>query len=283
MSSTVLDPPLVPAAAPPAAARPPGAARRLGRRLIGLRKLTGLVAVLLAWQWGTAHGDAWGAMTPSPAEVGAAAAELLRSGELADHLAVSLGRVGAGLAIGLGAGLLLGLGAGLLRLVEDVVDAPLQALRMLPHLALLPLFIIWFGIGEQSKVTLIAVGAVFPLYLNVLHGIRGVDERLVESARSCGVRGPALVRRVILPGALPQILIGLRQALGVGWLGLVVAELVNAEAGIGFLLNDAKEFLRTDKIFVVLVLYALFGVATDQLVRFVERRALAWRRGFAGE
>ena len=256
--------------------------RRLARRATPARRVTGLIAVLVLWQVGATAG--WlGTTTPSPTAVIDAARELIGNGELAHHLGVSLTRVAKGLAIGLSAGLLLGLAAGLLRLAEDLVDAPIQSLRMLPHLALVPIFIIWFGIGETSKIALIAIGPIFPLYLNVLHGIRGVDERLVESARSCGVTRLGLIFRVILPGALPQILVGLRQALGLGWLSLVVAEQTATTSGIGFLMNDAREFLRTDVIFVVLVIYALLGLFTDLFVRLIERRALAWRRGFAGE
>jgi sulfonate transport system permease protein len=256
--------------------------RRLLRRVTPARRVTGLVAVFVLWQVGANLG--WlGTTTPSPTDVVNAARELIASGELAHHLGVSLARVAKGLAIGLTVGLLLGLAAGLLRLAEDLVDAPIQSLRMLPHLALVPIFIIWFGIGETSKIALIAIGPIFQLYLNVLHGIRGVDDRIVESARSCGVGRLGLIFRVILPGALPQILVGLRQALGLGWLSLVVAEQTATTSGVGFLMNDAREFLRTDVIFVVLVIYALLGLATDLFVRLIERRALAWRRGFAGE
>jgi sulfonate transport system permease protein len=285
MSSSVLDRHAAPPApsVPPAAGAPTTPAwRRALTALTPVRRVTGLVAVLILWQVGATSG--WlGSTTPSPAEVIAAGGELIGNGELAHHLGVSLTRVAKGLAIGLSIGLVLGLAAGLLRLAEDLVDAPIQALRMLPHLALVPIFIIWFGIGETSKIALIAIGPIFPLYLNVLHGIRGVDERLVESARSCGVGRLGLIRRVILPGALPQILVGLRQALGIGWLTLVVAEQTATTTGIGFLMNDAREFLRTDVIFVVLVLYALLGLGTDLFVRLIERRALAWRRGFSGE
>lgn len=278
MSSGVLDPPAVRRESPALPAPP----RRWTARLTPARRLSGLVAVLLFWQ--AAGSAGWlGTTTPSPVEVYHAAVELIRSGELAHHLGVSLTRVAKGLALGLTAGLVLGLAAGLARLAEDVVDAPIQALRMLPHLALVPIFIIWFGIGETSKIALITIGPIFPLYLNVLHGIRGVDERIVESARSCGVGRWGLIGRVILPGALPQILVGLRQALGIGWLSLVVAEQTATTSGVGFLMNDAREFLRTDVIFVVLVIYALLGLATDLFVRAVEHRALAWRRGFAGE
>jgi sulfonate transport system permease protein len=287
MSSSVLVRPGRAAAQAPLPADPddlpPESRWRLAaRRLTPARKVTGLVAVLILWQVGATAG--WlGTTTPSPTDVVNAVRELIDTGELAHHLGVSLARVAKGLAIGLSLGLLLGLAAGLLRLAEDLVDGPIQSLRMLPHLALVPIFIIWFGIGETSKIALIAIGPIFPLYLNVLHGIRGVDERIVESARSCGVGRIGLITRVILPGALPQILVGLRQALGLGWLSLVVAEQTATTAGIGFLMNDAREFLRTDVIFVVLVIYALLGLGTDLFVRLIERRALAWRRGFAGE
>jgi sulfonate transport system permease protein len=285
MSSSVLDRPGVAAPtdlAPDNDLAPEPRWRRITRRITPVRRIAGLIAVLLLWQIGATAG--WlGTTTPSPTDVVTAARELIGSGELASHLGVSLTRVAKGLAIGLTAGLLLGLAAGLLRLAEDLVDAPIQSLRMLPHLALVPIFIIWFGIGETSKIALIAIGPIFPLYLNVLHGIRGVDERIVESARSCGVGRIGLIFRVILPGALPQILVGLRQALGLGWLSLVVAEQTATTAGVGFLMNDAREFLRTDVIFVVLVIYALLGLGTDLFVRLIERRALAWRRGFAGE
>lgn len=254
---------------------PPAFVPRLAARG---RRLIGLTVLLAVWQIGASRG-LLGAATPPPTQVLEAGAELIRSGELPVHLLASLERVAKGLSLGLTAGLLLGLAAGLFKVAEDVIDAPLQALRMLPHLALVPVFIIWFGIGETSKIALIAIGPIFPLYINVFHGIRGVDERIVESARSCGVRGLALVRKVILPGALPQILVGLRQSLGVGWLSLVVAEMTATTAGIGFLVTDAKEFLRTDVVFVVLVVYALLGLTTDLAVRAIERKTLGWRHG----
>jgi sulfonate transport system permease protein len=271
-----------PAVAPVAAQGGAPAGRGRARRLlVQARRLSGLTVIVVFWQYAAPRG--WlGSTTPAPTDVAAAAAELIRTGELQTHLLVSLQRVAKGLALGLTAGLLLGLLAGLVKAGEDVVDAPVQALRMLPHLALVPLFIIWFGIGETAKVALITIGPIFPLYINVLHGIRGVDERYVESARSCGVGTFGLIRRVILPGAVPQIFVGLRQALGIGWLSLVVAEQTATTQGIGFLMNDAREFLRTDIIFVVLVVYAVLGLLTDQFVRLLERRTLVWRRGFTG-
>ncbi|MBF6267118.1 ABC transporter permease [Nocardia farcinica] len=252
------------------------------RRATGLaRKSAGLVLVLILWQLG-ARG--WlGATTPAPTEVVAAGWDLISSGELWRHLAASARRVGTGLALGIGIGLVLGVAAGLFRLAEDLVNAPVQALRMMPALALLPVFIIWFGIGDSFKIALIAVAPVFPIYLNVFAGIRSVDRRLVEAGESLGLNRFELTTRIILPGALPQIFVGLRQALGIGWLALVVAEMQTTPVGLGFLMNDAKEFLRTDQIFLVLVVYALLGLLSDLLVRLLERRFLAWRTGFEGQ
>ena len=169
---------------------------------------------------------------------------------------------------------------GLSRLGEDAVDAPLQMVRTLPHLALVPLFILWFGIGETPKIALVALGAVFPIYLNLFAGIRGVDPKLVEAANTLGLSRGELIRHVILPGALPSALVGLRYALGVAWLSLVVGEQINAQSGIGYMMMDAREFLRTDIIMVGLLVYALLGLGADQLVRALERRALVWRPTF---
>ncbi|MEV0667353.1 ABC transporter permease [Actinomadura luteofluorescens] len=278
MSTHLLDPPR---SAIPEAVRPAVAARS-GAVLLSLlrraRKVSGLVVVLALWEAGARSG--WlGSTTPPLSDVAVRGWEMAASGALFQNLGVSLARVLKGLAIGLPAGLVLGLLSGLFRISEDVIDAPVQAVRMLPHLALVPLFIIWFGIGETSKVGLIAVGVVFPLYINVFHGIRGVDERLVESARTCGLGRLGLIRKVILPGALPQILVGLRLSLGLAWLTLVVVEQSATASGIGFVINQATQFLQMDTVFLVLVVYALLGVSTDLLVRLIERRALAWRRG----
>ena len=195
---------------------------------------------------------------------------------------MSLARVAAGFGIGAVVGAALALVAGLSRLGEDIADAPMQMLRTLPHLALVPLFILWFGIGELPKVALVALGAAFPVYLNLFAGLRGVDPKLIEAARVFGLGRMALIRRVMLPGALPSLLVGLRYALGVSWLTLVVAEQIAASAGIGHLINDARDFLRTDIIVVGLLVYALLGLGADALVRAVERRALRWRPGNVG-
>ena len=264
-----------------AAARGTANRRRRPGLATGLRRASSLVAVLAIWQISASAG--WlGILLPFPGQVWEAARELIVTGQLQENLLVSLGRVVNGLAIGLPVGLLLGLAAGLFKWAEDIVDPPLQALRMIPHLALIPVFIVWFGIGDTSKVALILIGPLFPLYLNVLHGIRGVDARLVEAAQSFGLGRLEVIRRVILPGALPQIFVGLRQAIGVAWLTLVVAEMTAAPHGIGTLLSDARDALRLDIIFVLLILYALLGVATDLFVRLLEKRFLIWRQGFSG-
>ncbi|HEY8479702.1 MAG TPA: ABC transporter permease [Spirillospora sp.] len=251
----------------------------LRRRLLGLRRWTGVALILTGWQTAGALG-LLGRMVPAPLEIAEAAVALTASGELVSNMLASLERVGRGLAIALPAGLVLGLLAGGIRLVEDLIDAPIQAVRLLPNLALAPVFIIWFGVDETYKTALIVSGPVFPLYLAVFHGLRGVDARYLESAKSCGAGRWELIRRVVLPGALPQIFVGLRLALGSAWLTLVVAEQTATYHGLGFMLNDAREFMRIDEIFVVLVVYACLGLATDALIRFLERRTLRWRRAF---
>ncbi len=245
-----------------------------------LRQSIGLILVVVIWQLG-ARG--WlGATTPAPTEVVEAGWELVSTGELWTHLAASGRRVAIGLAIGIAIGAVLGAAAGLFKVAEDLVNAPVQVLRMMPAVALVPVFIIWFGIGDSFKIALIIVAPIFPIYLNFLAGIRGVDQKLIEAAESLELTRVELVRYVVLPGALPQIFVGLRQALGIGWLVLVVAEMQTTPVGLGFLMNDAKEYLRTDQIFLVLVIYAVLGLLTDIGVRILERRFLSWRNGFEG-
>jgi sulfonate transport system permease protein len=239
----------------------------------------GLVAL---WQAGSSLGLIPAATLASPAHVASTGWDLVRSGELADHLAVSLRRAAIGLLIGGLAGLFLGTVAGLSRLGEELVDATVQMLRTIPFLALVPLFILWFGIGEASKIAVVAFGTAFPLYLNTYAGIRGVDAKLVESARVVGLGRWGMVRQVVIPGALPSILVGLRYSLGIAVIALVVAEQINATQGIGAMMSEAREFLRTDVIVVGLVVYSLLGLAADVVVRLLERRLLSWRRAFRG-
>lgn len=247
-----------------------------------VRRLASPLVILAAWQVASTAGLVSPRVLASPAAIAAAAWDLTVSGPLLANLGVSLARVCVGLAIAIGVGVPLALIAGLSRAGEDAVDAPLQMVRTLPHLALVPLFILWFGIGEEPKIALVALGALFPLYLNLFAGIRGVDPKLREAARTLGLSRFEMVRHVILPGALPSALVGLRYAVGVAWLSLVVGEQINADSGIGYMMMDARDFLRTDVILVGLLVYALLGLASDALVRAIERSALAWRPAFAG-
>jgi sulfonate transport system permease protein len=213
----------------------------------------------------------------APSKVLATLYDMILSGELADNLWISFLRILAGLAIGVTTGIVLALVAGLSRQGEVAVDPLMQIKRTIPTLALTPLFIVWFGIGETPKIALIAFASIFPVYLNLYSGIRGTDVRLLEGARSLGLSRAAQVWHVILPGALPALLVGLRYSLSVSVLVLVVAEQINASAGLGYLINNARDFMRTDIILVCLMIYAGLGLAADGLVRAIERRALVWR------
>lgn len=238
------------------------------------------LALLLLWETASRTGLIPARVLAAPSTVLVSLSGLVASGELEANLGVSLVRILAGLAIGVTAGSALALAAGLSRLGEGLVDPPLQMLRTLPALALTPLFIVWFGIGETPKIGLIALGVTFPIYLNLFNAIRGVDVKLIEAGRTLGLNSIELIREVVLPGALPGFLVGFRYALSVSVLVLVVAESVNASAGLGYLINNARDYLRTDIIVVCLVLYALLGLLADNLVRLIERRALAWRPAF---
>ena len=244
---------------------------------IAYRRFVSPLAIVLLWQAASMSGLVSPRTLAAPTTVLASAWALTVSGELPHHMLVSLARVTVGFSIGITTGAVLAVLAGLSRLGEDIVDAPMQMLRTLPFLALVPLFILWFGIGETPKLALVALGSAFPVYLTLFAGIRGVDPKLVEAGRVCGLSPAGLVRHVVLPGALPSVLVGVRYALGSAWLSLVVAEQINADAGIGYLINDARDFLRTDVIVVGLLVYALLGLGADALVRLIERRALAWR------
>ncbi|WP_199442219.1 ABC transporter permease [Umezawaea beigongshangensis] len=256
-------------------ARPDPPAKK--RRPPDLRRWISPVALVLLWQAASSTGVLPPDELASPVTVARAAVDLAVDGELGSAFAVSLRRVAVGFVLGAAAGLALGLLAGLSRWSETLVDPPVQMLRTLPHLGLIPLFILWFGIGEEPKIALIACGVAFPLYLNLHSGIRQTDPDLLEAARVLGYTRAERVRHVVLPSAVPQTLVGLRIALGTAWLSLIVAEQVNADAGIGHLINNAREFLRTDVVVVGLLVYALLGLTTDALVRGLERRVLRWQ------
>ena len=247
-----------------------------------LRRASGPVALVGLWHLASVSGVLPSEVLAGPATVLDSAAKLIRTGELQDAILVSLRRAMTGLAIGGSIGMALAVIAGLTRLGEDLVDAPMQMLRTVPNVALIPLLIIWFGIGEAPKVALIALATAFPLYLNVYAGIRGVDQSLVEAGRTLGLSRAGLVWHVILPGALPNALVGLRYSLGIAWLALVFGEQINATAGVGYLMANAREFFQTDVIVVCLVVYALLGLVVDLVVRTLERIFLAWRPSFTG-
>jgi sulfonate transport system permease protein len=235
------------------------------------------IILLLLWELGSRAGLIPERVLAAPSTVAVTLVNMTLSGELPANLLVSLARAGLGLAIALAIAVPLGLTAGLSRLGETLVDPLMQIKRTIPVVALSPLFIVWFGIGETPKIALIAVAATFPIYLNLFAGVRGVDVRLVEAARTFGLTGWTLIREVILPGALPSFFVGLRYALGISVIVLVIAEQINAQAGLGHLINNARDFMRTDIIVVCLLVYALLGLGADALVRTLERKTLAWR------
>ncbi|MCV7343991.1 ABC transporter permease [Mycolicibacterium rhodesiae] len=235
------------------------------------------VILLALWQLGSAVGVISQEVLPAPSLIAEAGLELVRNGQLGDALRVSGARVLQGLLLGGVIGIGLGSAVGLSRWTEATVDPPMQMLRALPHLGLIPLFILWFGIGELPKVLLVALGVSFPLYLNTFSAIRQVDPKLFETAEVLGFSFRQRFANIILPSAAPQVLVGLRQSLGIAWLTLIVAEQINADKGIGYLINNARDFLRIDIIIFGLIVYALLGITTDAIVRSLERRALRYR------
>ncbi|ALL76200.1 MULTISPECIES: ABC transporter permease [unclassified Pseudonocardia] len=218
----------------------------------------------------------------SPVTVVETAAGMWADGAVQSAVVVSGARVVAGIAIGVVTAVVLATLSGLFRRGEDVIDAPVQMLRTVPVIGLIPLLIIWFGIGEEPKIVLIGLAVTFPLYMNLFGGIRNVDATLVEAARTLGLGWFGQVRHVILPSAMPQFLVGLRYSLGTAWLALVFGETINATSGIGYEMNRAREFFETDVIVVCLVLYALLGLVGDGIVRLLERGLLSWRPAFSG-
>ncbi|MEW2155648.1 ABC transporter permease [Streptomyces sp. NPDC007189] len=259
----------------------PASTRRL-RVPRWLRRTAGPVLLLALWQLLSATGVLTADVLASPGRIAQVGWDLVSDGSLPSAMGTSLRRVAFGLLFGTVTGTGLALVSGLFRIGEDLVDAPVQMLRTVPFVGLIPLFIIWFGIGEAPKIAIITLGVTFPLYLNVYAGIRGVDAQLIEAGESLGLSRWGLIRHVVLPGALPGALTGLRYSLGIAWLALVFAEQVNADAGIGFLMVQARDFLRTDVIVVCLIVYAFLGLLADFIVRSLERLLLQWRPTFTG-
>ena len=257
----------------PAAAFAKAVARRLLPWLVPL-------ALVTLWQLASTFGWLSTRVLPAPSEVLRSAWALAESGELWTHVRVSAGRAFLGLAVGGGLGLLLGLLTGSLRTAETLLDSTFQMMRNIPALALIPLVILWFGIDETAKLFLISVSVFFPIYLNTFHGIRNVDPGLIEMGRTYGLSRWQLYRQVILPGALSSILVGLRFSLGLMWVILIVAETISAQAGIGYLTMNAREFLQTDVVLVGILLYAALGKLADLLARGLEHWWLRWHPGY---
>jgi sulfonate transport system permease protein len=271
---------IAPADAPPApaaAATPRRAAR------VPYRAISWAVPILLlgVWELMSRAGMISTTVLPAPSSVAVTAWHLTETGELPHHLWESLKRAAVGLALGGSAGLVLGTLTGFSRLFESLIDRSVQIVRAIPFLAILPLVMVWFGVGESGRYFLVALGTFFPIYLNTVLGIRQIDPKLLEMGRVIGLPKLRLVTTIVLPGALPSILLGVRLALTNAWLALVIAETVGAPAGIGFMATNAREFLQTDVIVLVIILYALIGLSTDLIARALERRLLAWHPNYS--
>jgi sulfonate transport system permease protein len=245
------------------------------------RRATGPLIIVALWAISTSAGWIDPSILPSPAGLVAGWQQLWTEQALASQIATSLTRALVGGTIGIIFGLILGTIAGLSKLGEELFDALLQMLRTIPFLALVPLFIVWFGIGEAPKLLLIALATMFPMYLNTYAGVRNVDRKVIEAMRSFGLGGRRLILEVVLPLALPQIFTGLRFALGVSVLVLIAAEQINASAGLGYLLNSAQMYQQVDVILICIAIYAVLGLSADLIVRSLERLFMPWRAGVA--
>lgn len=253
--------------------------RRLspGRRLPAAR-LAGPVLLLALWAAASAAGQLDPAAIPAPWTVVRTGAHLWTDGTLPTDILTSLQRAATGFAIGLVAGVLLALASGLSRTGEALIDGTVSLNRAIPTLGLIPLFILWLGIGETFKVAIIAIVVYIPIYLNTHAALSGIDNRFVELAEVQGLSRFAFVRQIVIPGALPGFFVGLRLGVTGSWLGLVVLEQINATSGLGYMMFQAQNYGQSDVILVGLVVYGVFGLVSDSAVRLVERKVLSWRR-----
>ncbi|MDQ0145500.1 MULTISPECIES: ABC transporter permease [Pseudarthrobacter] len=283
--SAVLDRPVVAPHQDPAQAGRPDvrpAGRRLGpgrrRRLAWV----GPSALLLLWTAASATGALDPRILSEPWTVVATAGELIADGRLQENLAISAQRAGLGMFFGILVGAVLALLSGLSRIGEALIDGPVQIKRAIPGLALIPLLILWFGIDETMKVLTITLGVFVPVYLQTHAGLRGIDLRFVELARTVGLGRAGFIRKVVLPGALPGFFLGLRFAVTGAWVSLVVVEQINATSGIGYMMELARTYGQTNIIILGLAVYGILGLLSDGIVRFIERKALSWQRTLAG-
>jgi sulfonate transport system permease protein len=249
---------------------------------LGVRFVIPLL-LLMIWQLTASSGLLSPSVLPGPLPILESYRELWQTGDLQAALPISLQRAGLGLLIGGVAGLVLGVAAGLWVVAERIYDAPLQMLRTVPFIAMVPLFVVWFGIGEESKVALIVGASIFPVYLNTYHGIRAIDRRLLEVGHTFGLSRREEIRLVVVPLAMPGILVGWRYAAGAALLGLVAAEQINSTSGIGYILNTANQFQRTDIIIAGILVYAALGIGVDLVMRLLEHALLPWRSTHDGK
>lgn len=234
---------------------------------------------LICWHFSTLNQTST-SLIPAPSEVVDAVVRLVEDGTLAENIEISTARAAAGFIIGGAIGFVLGVANGQIPLAEKILNTPIQMIRNVPHLALLPLILIWFGIGETAKVVLISLGTFFPIYLNTFHGIRYVDSSLIEMGKTYGLNRFELFKDIIFPGAMSSIMIGIRQSLGRMWLTLIVAETVAAKSGIGFMATNAREFMLMDVIVLSLIVYALLGSLSDFAAGLIEKRILRWHENY---
>lgn len=239
------------------------------------------VAFLLLWEAASRAGLISAQVLPAPSSVAATGWKLILNGSLFEHLGASLARAAAGFVIGGGVGFALGILVGFSRLAEAILDRSIQMIRAIPFLAMLPLVIVWFGVDEAGKIFMVSLAVMFPIYINTVLGIRQVDPKLLELGRVTGLSWRETIKRIILPGAMPSILTGVRYALAVAWLALVIAETIATTRGIGFLAMDAREFLQTNVIVLTILIYAAIGVGADSLARLLERKLLSWHPNYA--
>ncbi|WP_269913755.1 aliphatic sulfonate ABC transporter permease SsuC [Acinetobacter sp. HY1485] len=238
------------------------------------------ISLLSLWQISSMLGWLNPQILPSPSAVAMAFWRLLLSGELWVNVKISTQRALMGLAVGGGLGFILGLLNGSSKLCSHFLDTTLQMVRNIPALALIPLVILWFGIDESAKLFLVSVGVFFPIYINTYHGIRSVDPDLIEMGQSYGLNRWQLYKEIVLPGAMPSILVGLRFSLGLVWVLLIVAETISAQSGIGYMTMNAREFLQTDVVLVGILLYAFLGKLADIFAQLLERYFLRWHIGY---
>jgi sulfonate transport system permease protein len=239
------------------------------------------VVVLILWQVLTSSGKIGTQMFPQPLQIVKTCLALLKTGELLEYIGDSSKRALIGFVIGGGVGFLLGLINGLSSTSEKLLDSSIQMIRNVPHLALIPLVILWFGIAEPAKQVLISLGVFFPVYLNTFHGIRSIDPSLTEMGKVYNLNRLSMFWYIILPGALPSVLVGVRYALGVMWLTLIVAETVAADSGIGYMAWNGREFMQMDVIVLSILIYALLGKLSDSIAKLMEIKWLQWHPNFS--